>query len=100
MTPTRAQKSEPDDSGGGNRMLTILLVIAAAIATLYIALGREKAAPADVALSARRWADRAGIRITGVDCRGSRCTFDTPGQPFDATCEPEGCALICGSEPR
>ena len=87
---------------GGTRILTILLVAAAAIAVLYLVLGREKnsAVPADVALSARRWADRAGIQITGVDCRGTRCTFGTPRQPFDATCDLEGCALICGSDGR
>lgn len=75
---------------------SVLVVVLIALA-IRLLLPVAPPPPADLSAAARRWAARAGIQVKGVDCQGSRCTFGTPGQPFDAVCDLNGCSLLCGS---
>jgi hypothetical protein len=80
-------------------MLIAMLFIGGAVVAVGYLLVPNKKPTVEPVVAARAWADRTGIRITGVSCREGRCTFGTPGQPFDAYCNAEGCTLVgCGSE--
>jgi len=112
---TFVTKDPAEESEGSNRMLTILLVIAAAIAVLYLMLGRETAPDApppapppsldvlarqreDAAKMAREWATQLEMKVTGVSCSAEGlCTIARdPGLPFTVRCLAGTCVVeVC-----
>lgn len=78
------------------RALTIALVAIGVGAMVYLMVGAFRD-PVDATPAARRWADALGMRVTGINCIGSRCAFAPEnGAPFVAHCGENGCTLeVC-----
>jgi hypothetical protein len=82
-----------ESTGGGGRMLTVLLLAAIVISGLFLLMAPRDVTPGIVAEQerlARAWADRGGLRITGVTCNGRECeVFPEVGKPFVLLCHDE-----------
>jgi RimJ/RimL family protein N-acetyltransferase len=82
-------------------MLMVLLVAAAVIAILYLCFGRLESRAITPAIvdaqnrAARAWADKLGMRVTGVACDGRSCTVALEcGPPIRAYCGDDGACSV------
>lgn len=81
-------------SGARREVLAIGLAVAAICAGGYF-LAPRSVTPAEGETSARRWADKLGMRITGAQCEGNgACVVVTlEGRPVRLWCGRESCGL-------
>mgnify|MGYP006921327798 FL=1 len=76
--------------------VALAVILAALVIVFALRPSPEERATltANAALGARRWADRLGMPITGVDCDRVTCTIAPVGAtPFRAFCNADGCTL-------
>lgn len=76
-------------------VLIIGLVIAATCAVGYLLVPHDVATPAEAERSARAWADKLGMRITGASCERTACVVVTEkeGRPVRLWCDRASCSL-------
>jgi hypothetical protein len=73
-------------------MLVLVMAGAALLVSGMPAAQQREAFRVDEVATAKNWADRTGLRITGVTCDGyGRCTIvPETGQPFAVRCGRQG----------
>lgn len=82
------------DADKTGRWLIGALVAAALAAGVYLLIPRAPGDAAEPTRTARAWADRLGMRVTGVVCDGRGVCTIAPenGVPFVAFCGETTCA--------
>ena len=83
------------DADRVGRLFTLLLIAAAICTVAYLVFGgRNRPTTEQATQSVRRWSDRMGLPVAGVECDGGSCIVVTKqGQVIEVTCGPETCTL-------